>query len=147
LFYPGGDEALNSLKDYEARAIQTAIDFLEADPLHHRSGYTKEEVWKRLRNASLHANDKARLEAISLRYLERKIGRDFWSMARVMSYLATEAFWKRLHSELETAEEPKKTRVLYLLAYEQGAAAGGEIRRTLARERMMARYRERQSRI
>jgi hypothetical protein len=44
LFYPGGDAALYALKRNETSAIGTALDFLEADPLHFRSGYTKEVV-------------------------------------------------------------------------------------------------------
>jgi len=59
LFYPGGDAGLDALKLYEPSAIQVAIDFLDADPKHFRSGYTKEEIWHRIRNAPLIQDDKS----------------------------------------------------------------------------------------
>ena len=83
LFYPGGDASLDALKRHESGAIQLALDFLDADPHHFRSGYTKEEVWRRVRNAPLIAKDKLRLEEIAIRYLDRRISREFWAMARV----------------------------------------------------------------
>jgi hypothetical protein len=51
LFYPGGDDALSSLRTGDRAAIQSAVDFIVADPQHFRSGYTKEYVWVRLRSA------------------------------------------------------------------------------------------------
>src|SRR5690242_4163874 len=60
LFYPGGDANLDALKRHEPGSIQIAIDFLEADPQHFRSGYTKEEVWRRIRNAPLIQKDRVR---------------------------------------------------------------------------------------
>jgi hypothetical protein len=94
LFYPGGDNSLDALKRDESAAIQTALDFLDADPVHFRSGDTKEEVWRRLRVTSLTAGDKLRLEGIALRYLERRIEREFWVMGRVMSKLGSDEFWQ-----------------------------------------------------
>ncbi len=106
--------------------MSTALDFLEADPLHYRSGYTKEEVWRRLRRAPLVPADRARLEQIALAYLERQLGREFWSMARVMSDLASKEFWVRVSELGSSAEEPKKTRATFLLHYRGGASAGEE---------------------
>jgi hypothetical protein len=147
LFYPGGDESLDALKRDESAAIETALDFLEADPVHFRSGYTKEEVWKRLRGASLTAGDKLRLEGIALRYVERRIEREFWVMARVMSKLGSNAFWQTAENLAESAEEPIKTRASYLLHYRHGVAPGEQLRKNLSRERLMRKYRERQSLI
>jgi len=147
LFYPGGDASLDALKRHEPAAIELGIDFLEADPRHFRSGYTKEEVWRRIRNAPLSKKDKARLEEAALQYLDRKISREFWSMARVMASMASKGFWDRVR-ELATSEmEPKKTRAEYLAAYEQGADAGGRNRQKVYREYLARKYRERQSRI
>ena len=84
LFYPGGDESLDALKRGESTAIATALDFLEADPLHFRSGYTKEEVWRCLRE------------------------REFWVMARVMSSLGSEDFWRTAANLAEAADQPRK---------------------------------------
>lgn len=147
LFYPGGDASLDALKRHESGAIQLGIDFLDADPHHFRSGYTKEEVWRRIRNAPLVAQDKSRLEGIAVRYLDRRISREFWAMARVMPVIASPDFWDRVRGLAESEDEPKKTRATYLLAYEQGAAAGGQNRVKVYREWLAQKYRERQSRI
>lgn len=143
LFYPGGDAALDALKRRESEAIQTAIDFLEADPFHHRSGYTKEEVWRRLRNSPLLQLDKRRLEQTSLSYLERRTSREFWEMARTMAVHASNDFWRKVREIAQSAAEPRKTRASYLLAYERGAAAGGQLRMKVQRERLMQKFRDR----
>lgn len=146
LFYPGGDASLNALKRHEPGAIELGIDFLEADPLHFRSGYTKEEVWRRLRRAPLNRREGARLEQVALAYLARQIGREFWIMARVMSAIGSTEFWNAV-AELEaTTEEPKRTRASYLLQYRAGASAGEEFRKKLRMDRLMKKYREKQSR-
>ena len=147
LFYPGGDKSLDELKRGESAAIATALDFLEADPMHFRSGYTKEEVWRRLRKAPLTAADKARLEATALTYLGRSIKREFWVMARAMSRLGSEGFWQSAANLADAADAPVKTRASYLLHYRDGVAAGEQFRKGLSRENAMRRYRERQSGI
>jgi hypothetical protein len=147
LFYPGGDASLDALKLNDAEAIETALDFLDADPKHFRSGYTKEEVWRRLRNAPLTDAQRRRLEEISLRYLDRPVGREFWHMARVMGVVATEKFWNSIASLVESSEGPKKTRASYVSVYRDGATAGAALRKKLRAERLMKIYSERQSRI
>jgi hypothetical protein len=147
LFYPGGDESLYALKRHETEAIETALDFLDADPKHYCSGYTKEKVWRRLRNAPLTDAHKRRLEEISLRYLDRPVGREFWHMARVMGVVATEAFWNSIATLVQSSEEPKKTRASYVLVYRDGAAAGAALRKKLRMERLMKAYNERLSRV
>lgn len=147
LFYPGGDAALNALKRNESSAIGTALDFLEADPLHFRSGYTKEEVWRRLRRALFIPSDHARLEQIALSYLDRQVGREFWLMGRVMSAIGSKGFWSRVAERASSDEQPKATRASYLLHYRDGASAGEAFRKKLRMERLMKRYRDKQSRI
>lgn len=143
LFYPGGDASLDALKFHEPAAIQLAIDFLDADPRHFRSGYIKEEVWRRIRNAPLIQEDKTRLENIAIKYLDRRISRDFWAMARVMAVIAPKKFWDQVRTVAESEEPPKKSRAQYLLAYEQGAAVGGRNRVKVYREWLAQKYRER----
>lgn len=147
LFYPGGDASLDALKRHEPAAIQLGIDFLEADPRHFRSGYTKEEVWRRLRKAPLGTKETERLEEVALQYLDRQISREFWSMARVMPMMASPKFWVRVREIAASEDEPKKTRAEYLAAYEQGAEAGGRNRQKVYREYLARKYRERQSRL
>lgn len=146
LFFPGGDASLAALKRHEPAAIELGIDFLEADPRHFRSGYMKEEVWRRLARAPLGKRERARLEKVALSYLNRQVGREFWVMGRVMSTLGSTELWDAV-SELESsAEEPKKTRASYLLQYRSGPSAGEEFRKKLSMDRLMKKYREKQSR-
>jgi hypothetical protein len=147
LFYPGGDASLDALKRHEPDAIRLAIDFLDADPQHFRSGYTKEEVWRRIRNAPLIQEDRARLEDVAMNYLNRRISREFWAMARAMSVIAAKEFWPRVRGVAESEKPPKRTRAEYFLAYEQGAAAGGRHRARVCREWLAQKHRERQSRV
>jgi hypothetical protein len=147
LFYPGGDASLDALKRHEPAAIELAIDFLAADPRHFRSGYTKEEVWRRMRHAPLSKKDKVRLEDAALLYLDRQISREFWSMARIMASVASREFWNRVREIAASEVEPKKTRAEYLAAFEKGAEAGGRNRQKVYRDYLMRRYSERQSRI
>jgi hypothetical protein len=143
LFYPGGDESLDALKRHDSAAIATALDFLDADPMHFRSGYTKEEVWRRLRRAPLTPVGKIRLEEIALRYLMRRVEREFWQMARVMSKLGSKEFWNTAAKLAESPDEPVKSRASYLLQYRLGVAAGEAFRQKLSLERLMQRYRDR----
>jgi hypothetical protein len=140
LFYPGGEAALDALKRRESTAIDAALDFLEADPRHFRSGYTKEEVWKLLRRAALADEHRARLEEVALCYLHRHVSREFWVMARVMSTVASGPFWERLAALERTAEEPRRSRAAYLLEFRDGPDAGARFRRTLCMERLMHRH-------
>src|SRR6266496_6066698 len=82
-----------SLRTSDPGAIQRAIDFLEEDPRFHGSGYYKEEIWRRLVHAGVHPKQRRRLESIALRYLDRRVTREFWCMARHMAERGSEAFW------------------------------------------------------
>ena len=143
LFYPGGDESLDALKSHDTEAIADALDFLDADPMHFRSGYTKEEVWRRLGGAPLTPADKIRLEQIALRYLMRRVEREFWLMARVMSKLGSAEFWNQVVTLADSLEEPTKSRASYLLRYRGGVAVGEAFRKRLRMERQMQRHRDR----
>jgi hypothetical protein len=144
LFYPGGDASLDALKRHEPHAISQAIDFLDADPMHHRSGYTKEEVWRRLRHAPLGQRDKARLEAIALRYLDRRLAREFWVMAATMAVIASATFWDRVREAASSATAPERMkRAAHLSAYEHGAAVGSRNRHQVRRDYLMRKFGDR----
>jgi hypothetical protein len=142
LFYPGGELALDALKEREPVAIQTAIDFLVADPMHFRSGYTKEYVWARLLQCSLLPDDKRRLEGAALGYIRRRIDRTFWSMGRAMSRLASPDFWTAVDAVAKGGNPELATRASYLLVFKEGAAAGGLLRRQINGAVIENRYRK-----
>jgi hypothetical protein len=146
LFYPGGDDALLSLRTCDPAAIQAAVDFIAADPQHFRSGYTKEYVWGRLSHCSLLPADIERLSNAALGYLQRRVDRSFWSMCRAMSRLASSEFWNKVEALAASGAEPVSTRASYLLVFKQGAAAGGQLRRKISQEVWLERYRQRKNR-
>jgi hypothetical protein len=141
LFYPGGEPALDALKTCYPGAIQTAIDFLVADPMHFRSGYTKEYIWARLLQCSLLTEDKSRLEDAALGYMRRRLDRTFWAMGRAMSRIASPEFWLRVEALTDAHDPAVRIRSSYLLVFQQGAAAGGQLRREINSRVLRDRYR------
>jgi hypothetical protein len=49
LSFPGGGKALAMVRSGDRFAVESAIRFLEVDPIHFRSGYIKEHLWLGLR--------------------------------------------------------------------------------------------------
>jgi hypothetical protein len=84
LFFPGGSATLLKVKAFDSSAIQVAIDFLVADPVHFRSGYIKEQLWRKVPKWTLSNNDRDRIEKAALSYLNKRIRRDFWYMCRAI---------------------------------------------------------------
>jgi hypothetical protein len=93
------------------------------------------------------ADEKSRLEGIALRYLERRVAREFWVMARVISKLGSDKFWLEVSDLADAAEDPLKTRASYLLHYRHGISSGEQLRKKLNHERSLQRHRERQWRV
>ena len=109
--------------------------------MHFRSGYLKEYVWARLLQCSLLVDDKLHLEKAALGYLQRRIDRAFWSMGRAMSRIASPGFWAQVEAVMETEDSAVRTRAGYLLAFRDGAQAGGLLRRKISDQVWTERYR------
>jgi hypothetical protein len=74
LAIPGGvRDTLRRLSLHEPRAIETAIQFLEADPWFHRSGYLKQKLCRQVKKAPLTEAQRSRLRQV---VLDRVVGRD-----------------------------------------------------------------------
>jgi hypothetical protein len=141
LFYPGGQGALDAVKTCDPVAVQRAVDFLVADPMHFHSGYTKEYLWGRLAQCSLLPRDKARLESAAVNYVQRRIDRSFWAMGRAMTRIASSDFWQRAQTLKESSEGEVATRAGYLLVFKDGPAAGAELRRKINLAVITTKYR------
>src|SRR5262245_27760110 len=71
LAFPGGlDRSLKELKAGDAFAVELAVTFLEVDAMFFRSGYIKEELIQRLKNAELSASQVTRLGAAIINVVE-----------------------------------------------------------------------------
>jgi hypothetical protein len=67
LAFPGGiTEGMRRLATPDPAAIESVVQFLEVDPFFFRSGYIKEDLLERLRQAPLDKNQKRRLQQVIL---------------------------------------------------------------------------------
>lgn len=141
LFYPGGWKQLEALAQGAPEDIDTALDYLEADPIYFRSGYLKEWIWKRLARCSLSRRQRSRLESIALAYTQRRIRREFWYMCRTMAQLGSEEFWEAVQREAAAeSARPAGLRASYLAAYAQGIPAGERVRQRVLEDILRERY-------
>jgi hypothetical protein len=101
LFFPGGGAMLSKVREEHPVALENAVRFLVADPIHFQSGYLKEYLWRWLQHAHLSRHKVSRLEGAALSYLDRRTNREFWDMAKAMHRLATPKFWAKVASLAE----------------------------------------------
>jgi hypothetical protein len=78
LAFPGGlDNEISGLKSGDASSIEMAVTFLEVDAMFFRSGYIKEELLTRLKNADLTSSQVQRLSAAILNVVDDRDCREF----------------------------------------------------------------------
>ena len=141
LAFPGGYERYASFLGGDDTGLEAALRFLEADPIHFRSGYMKEALWRRLARMELDDATRARLEQATLRRLARPISRDYWYQCRAMARIAREDFWRDV-MRASAAEDDELGPAHCLAAYLEGEAVGNGIRRR-ARDRWRGPWLER----
>ena len=100
----------------DSSEVEVAINYLEADPWHFRSGYQKEAIWDQLKKSSRNPRDLRRLEQIALGYLPRRAYRHFWYMARFVRRRATEDFWSEVEQlSTSTTRTPESIKATWLV--------------------------------
>ncbi len=93
LAFPGGlTNGLQRLSASDLEAIETAITFLEVDPMFHRSGYIKQNLLRQLKRISLTEQQRCRLKDIVLTKISAGDSREFRAYARLAGYIADEDF-------------------------------------------------------
>lgn len=140
LFFPGGYATFLKLRQKDAKAIELAIDFLIADPVHFRSGYLKEEIWRRLPSCSVSDSDKARVEIAALNYLNKIIRREFWYMCRAMSRIGSTHFWQDVAQHMHHINPKIAKRASYLFAYKGNVNDGERLRQKIKNEFLLKKY-------
>lgn len=84
LAFPGGlENAFQKLADNEKQTVETAICFLEADPLYFRSGYAKEKMIRRLKHCTLTGGQKKRLAKLLINAVGQIKHREYREYARL----------------------------------------------------------------
>lgn len=106
LAFPSGLEHFRKrLKRMEQPAIEEAIEFLEADPWFNCSGYVKEEIVRRLKQATLTGRQRHRLTYVVLGSITKGTRRLSRHLARLAPIVDSPSFRKRVESLSESSGE------------------------------------------
>jgi hypothetical protein len=127
------------LKTGDFRHMEQIIQLLEDEE--HRPGYAvfKQNIWSYLKKAHLNEPQKRRLRNAALGYLNRRMTRDFWAMAKFIGTIATAELGSRVQDLVQGSDRQIRTRAVPLSAYvegrERGAPARQEIRSKVLEEK------------
>ncbi len=84
LAFPGGlERGLALLAAGDAKVIESAVTFLEVDPLFHRSGYIKADLLRHLKRVQLSEDQKSRLRKVVIARVQGPDSREFRHYARI----------------------------------------------------------------
>ena len=106
------------------RAVDVVIGFLERDDYRRRTGYAKEYAWHLLKRVELNGSQRRRLRAVALRYLHKRMTREFWYMCRCVHRIADDAFRSQVAMLIQSKEKLVAKRALLLSAYFAGLEEG-----------------------
>jgi hypothetical protein len=115
LYPPTFEADVRRLKDGDPGAIETAIRFLEADPWAFRTGYTKEEILRRLRRLELTTKQKARLSAVILHQVDQKDRREFRQYCLLAPSVDDDTLREGLLARLRSGDGGRARRALWVL--------------------------------
>jgi hypothetical protein len=108
----------------QRRDVENLIRYLDKDEYCGGSGYAKEQAWHRLKAVELNGSQRRRLQEIALRYLHKRMNREFWYMCRFICGIADDAFRTRVAGLAESNDELLRKRASLLNAYLQDRQAG-----------------------
>ena len=136
LFYPGGLARWKAYLNGEMCESDTAIEILDPGVSYFRSGYLKEDIWRKMKRAPLSSKQLRRLESIALEYLPCRLRREFWSMARFAVFRGSDAFWEQVKALAENPQVFGAEKAGWLLV----ARSGRDVRRMVYHEFVRAKY-------
>jgi len=120
--------------------IDAVIRFLEKDDYRRRTGYSKEYAWHLLKRAEFNGSQRRRLLQVALRYLHRRMGREFWYMCRFIHKIADDAFRAQVAMLMKSRDELVRKRASLLQAYFAGPEAGESSHREFQSECLSKKY-------
>jgi hypothetical protein len=129
LDYKQARSTIRRLKLGDTRAVEQAIDFLDADVYAFGSGYIKEAIWHYLRRVNLTLGQKQRLQRVGLKYLGRRMTREFSYMCRFMSENQDEEFRSEVERMSRSAETGVRRRARLLNEYLHSREEGEKMQR------------------
>ena len=127
--YKKAEAAISDLKAGNVRGIEPAIQFLKADIYEYRSGYLKEYLWRYLLRVPLSERQIERLLQVGGKYLHRRITREFRSMCRLATRIASEEFREYVQELAESSvDNGVRARAKLLNAYLTSLEVGEKTR-------------------
>ena len=113
---PGFWEHYDRLKNGDARGVEMAIEFLEADPWFFRSGYIKANLARFLKHVTLSNQQVRRLEKVLLKIVDERNTQEFRNYSRLARMIATPALIEALKESLADERLPRRLRATWMLS-------------------------------
>jgi hypothetical protein len=107
-----------------SRGVDVVIGFLEQDNYRRRTGYAKEYAWHLLKGIELTGSQRRRLLEIALRYLHKRMRREFWYMCRFIHRIADDSFRSQVATLTQSKDALVRKRASLLQAYFVSTEAG-----------------------
>lgn len=115
------DLVVETLRLGDRRAVETAIRFLEADPMCYRSGYLKEKIAHYICRPPLDGDQRARLREVALALVERRNTREFAEYCRLAARLDDPALRSALMERLDHPDPKVARRAGWMLDRIEGS--------------------------
>ena len=106
---------LERLRSGDLDSVDAAIEFLEADPMFFRSGYTKSKIATALRRVSLRPEQKERIIDAVLSMIDRRDGREYREIFKLSSTVADERLISELKLRLDSPDCEVSRRARWML--------------------------------
>jgi hypothetical protein len=114
---PGFWQVHEALKKGRAkrRSIETAIEFLEADPWFNGSGYVKEDLIRFVKRLPLDPEQSARLRQVVLNVVDGRDRREFRHYCRLALWIFDSEFLQELETRSASPDEGIRRRATWML--------------------------------
>jgi transposase len=112
---PGFGEHYDRLKNGDARGVEMAIEFLEADPWFFRSGYIKANLARFLKHVTLSNQQVRRLEKVLFKIADERNTQEFRNYCRLARTVATPALIEALKKRLTDDNIHRRLRATWML--------------------------------
>lgn len=99
----------------DLNALETAIEFLEADPYFFRSGYVKENLLRRVRRYTLAPEHIYRLQSVVLNVVDKHFCREFREYCKLARKVDSADFRLQLDSRTRDTDKSVQTRAQWVL--------------------------------
>lgn len=106
LAFPGGlEDGLKLLKEHDPAAIEKAIEFLDADPYFHGSGYIKIDLLKLLKNVVLNKKQIIQLQDILIRVITKPSRQEYRDYCRLARKIFDAAFYDQVQEIIQQSND------------------------------------------